>query len=104
MTTRIVYAIPEPDMREAIEQAKAQARVEGMRVRTVARVAPQPEGGYRVELAVDGPTTDAGPSGPGQGGGGPDDPPPTRPASWVREGREEALAWRRDHPDGAGAR
>ena len=103
MTTRIVYAIPEPDMREAIEQAKAQARAEGLRMRTVARVAPQPEGGYRVELAVDGPTTDPGPSGPGQGGGGQDDPPPTRPASWVREGREEALAWRRGHPDGGRA-
>lgn len=103
MTARLVIAVDQTDMREAIEQAKAQARVEGMRVRTVARVAPQPEGGYRVELSVDGPTTDAGAGVPGQGGGGPDDPPPTRPASWVREAREEALAWRRDHPDGGPA-
>ena len=103
MTARVVIQVDQPNLVAAIEDAKAQARAEGMRVRTVARVAPQPEGGYRVELSVDGPTTDAGPSGPGQGGGGPDDPPPTRPASWVREGREEALAWRRGHPDGGRA-
>lgn len=39
----------------------------------------------------------------GQGGGGVDDPPPTRPTSWVREARAESLAWRAEHTAKGGA-
>lgn len=101
MTTRRVYTVLHADVREAQEAAKREARREGYRVRTVARITPEPVSGYRVELAVDEPTEDVGGSLPaGQGGGGVEalsDDSPARSTSWVREARAEALAWRKDH-------
>lgn len=97
MTTRRVYTVPHNDMREAQEAAKREARREGYRVRTVARIVPEPVAGYRIELVVDDPApeTDGGHQAvPGRGAG---DGPSARPTSWVREARAEALAWRADH-------
>lgn len=97
MTARRVYTVLNNDVREATEAAKREARRDGYRVRTVARIVPEPVAGYRIELVVDEPpTTDVRASAPGQGGGGADDPPPAR-TSWVSDARADALAWRADH-------
>lgn len=97
MTTRRTYSVLTDDLREAQEAAKRQARAEGYRVRTVARITPEPVAGYRVELVIDEPpTTDVGGSAPDQGRGAAGTAAPAR-TSWVSEAREDALGWRQDH-------
>lgn len=96
MTARIVIRADGPDLHAAVEAAKAQAKADGHRIRTVSRVTRHPDGGFRVELSVDPTTHVGGPLSSDQGGGG-DVPPPARPSSWVREARADAIAWREGH-------
>lgn len=80
LTARYARDVPTEDVAAAVEAAKALARADGHRVRTVSRVVALP-GITRVELAVD----DA------------------RDRSWVAEAREDALAWRARHIEGGGS-
>ena len=96
MTTRFIRYVPTGDRDAAVQAAKALARADGYRVRTISRVARIGRA-WRVELVVDEPpTTHVGTNAPDQGRGAAGTSAPARP-SWVSEAREDALDWRQDH-------
>lgn len=98
MTTRYIRYVPTGDRDASVQAAKALARADGYRVRTVTRVV-RLERAWRVELAVDEqePTTEADGSTAGEAGSGSRNPPAPGRTSWVREARADAIAWRADH-------